>query len=71
MKKCVLDVDFLGSGSEEKLGLISRRTHRCFRSCDLVKKQQDMLPQMKGVLCWKKNLEQTLAILITKHVWPY
>jgi hypothetical protein len=54
VKKCVLDVDFLGSGSEEKLGLISRRTHRCFRSCDLVKKQQDMLPQMKGVLCWKK-----------------
>ncbi len=25
----MLDVDFLGLGSEEKLGLISRRTHRC------------------------------------------
>jgi len=56
----VLDVDFLGLGSEEKLCPISRCTNKCLDCVFWSRNDQDMFPQMKGgSTCWKKSRTNT------------
>jgi hypothetical protein len=68
MKKCVLDVDFLGLGFKKMLCPIFGCTHRRLVHVIWSKNNQDMFPQIKGGPFARKNLEQTLIIVITKHV---
>jgi hypothetical protein len=52
----VLDVDFLGLGSKEKLCPISRCINKCLDCVFWSRNDQDMFPQMKGgSTCWKKS----------------
>jgi len=67
----VLDVDFLGLGSKEKLYPIFGRIHRCLDCVIWSRNNQDMLPKMKGGPLVRKYLEQTFVILITKYVSSY
>ncbi len=46
-------------------------THRRLDHVIWSRNNQDMFPQIKGGPFAGKNLEQTLVILITKHVSPY
>ncbi len=59
MKKCVLDVDFLGLWSEEKLGLISRHTHGCLESVIWSRNNKICSPKSRGSLAGKKSRTNT------------
>jgi len=48
VNKCVLDVDFLGLGFEEKLCPIYECTNKCLDCVFWSRNDQDMFPQMRG-----------------------
>jgi hypothetical protein len=65
-KKCVLDVDFLGLGFEEKLCFTFGCTCRCLDMWFSQGTTKICSPKLVG-----KILELVLVILIIKHVSPY
>jgi hypothetical protein len=67
----VLDVDFLGFGSEEKLCPIFRCSNKCLDCVFGHGMTKICSPKWKGGPLVGKNLEQTLITLITKHVSSY